>query len=398
MSLNSPILFVEINKYNYVFSVGDTAEDGNFVLIQSIKIPIAGIEEKKIIDLNLIQNLIKENIYLIEKKLDFIFKEVILLINNFNYSIINFSGFKRLNGSQLSKDNITYILNSLKSKISEVEKNKIIIHIFNTQYILDKKTLDNLPIGLFGNFYSQELSFCLIEKNDYKNLENIFLKCNLKIKRIIFKNFLKGINIVNNNLSSETFFKIEINKTNTEIIFFENSALKFVQYFEFGSNIILNDISKVIALDIERVKKILSDLKSTNVKNDDEFIDNTFFKDKNFRKIKKSLIYEIAQARIEEIADLVIFNNINTRNLLKENLNFFLNINDQLIYKCFEKSFWDIFSKKNKIDLKFFEDTKDEEIYKSANHLVQYGWKKEAVPIVHEKKTIISRLFNLFFK
>ena len=207
MSLNSPILFVEINNYNLVFSVGDVDENENFILLETIKIPIIGIDDKKIINPTLIQNAIKENIYLIEKKLDFIFKDVILLINNFNQSIINFSGFKNLNGSQLSKDNITYILNSLKSKISEVEDKKMIIHIFNTKYILDKKSMDNLPVGLFGNFYSQELSFCLIEKNDYKNLENIFLKCNLKIKKIIFKDFLKGIDIINSNLSSETFLK-----------------------------------------------------------------------------------------------------------------------------------------------------------------------------------------------
>ena len=166
--------------------MGDVDENENFILLETIKIPIIGIDDKKIINPTLIQNAIKENIYLIEKKLDFIFKDVILLINNFNQSIINFSGFKNLNGSQLSKDNITYILNSLKSKISEVEDKKMIIHIFNTKYILDKKSMDNLPVGLFGNFYSQELSFCLIEKNDYKNLENIFLKCNLKNKKIIF--------------------------------------------------------------------------------------------------------------------------------------------------------------------------------------------------------------------
>ena len=398
MSLNSPILFVEINNYNLVFSVGDVDENENFILLETIKIPIIGIDDKKIINPTLIQNAIKENIYLIEKKLDFIFKDVILLINNFNQSIINFSGFKNLNGSQLSKDNITYILNSLKSKISEVEDKKMIIHIFNTKYILDKKSMDNLPVGLFGNFYSQELSFCLIEKNDYKNLENIFLKCNLKIKKIIFKDFLKGIDIINSNLSSETFFKININETDTEIIFFENSALKFTQNFKFGSNIILSDISKIIALDREIVKKILSNISFSTKTLDKEFIEEKFFKNQNFRKIKKKLIYDIAQARIDEIADIAILNNINTRNFLIENLKIFLTINDKLILKCFEQSFRNIFSKKNKIDLIFFEDIKHEEIYRSANNLVQYGWRREAVPIIHEKKTIISRIFNLFFK
>ena len=34
----------------------------------------------------------------------------------------------------------------------------------------------------------------------------------------------------------------------------------------------------------------------------------------------------------------------------------------------------------------------------SANNIVQYGWKKEAIPIVNEKKSIISRLFGLIFR
>ena len=147
------------------------------------------MSENKITNLDLIYKIIKDNIYVIEQKINFIFKDVILIIKDFNNSIINFTGYKKLNGTQLDKDNVTYILNSLKSKVNEIEKQKKIIHIFNSKYILDKKNIDNLPIGLFGNFYSQELPFFLIERNDYNNLKNIFDKCSLKITKIISKNF-----------------------------------------------------------------------------------------------------------------------------------------------------------------------------------------------------------------
>ena len=80
------------------------------------------------------------------------------MFDNFDSSIINFSGFKKLNGSQLIKENIAYILNSLKLKVSESEKEKI-LHIFNSKNLLDKKNTDNIPIGLYGDFYSHELSF-----------------------------------------------------------------------------------------------------------------------------------------------------------------------------------------------------------------------------------------------
>ena len=49
---------------------------------------------------------------------------MVLITNNFNCFLINLAGFKRLNGSQLSKDNVTHILNSLKSKIIESEDKK----------------------------------------------------------------------------------------------------------------------------------------------------------------------------------------------------------------------------------------------------------------------------------
>ena len=76
-----------------------------------------------------------------------------------------------MNGSQILKENITYILSTLKSLIEETELNKKILHIFNSKFFLDNNNIENLPIGLFGDFYSHELSFSLINKNDYKNLK-----------------------------------------------------------------------------------------------------------------------------------------------------------------------------------------------------------------------------------
>ena len=49
----------------------------------------------------------KTNIYLIEQELNFTFKETIVILENFNLSLLNLSGYKRLNGSQLKRENIT---------------------------------------------------------------------------------------------------------------------------------------------------------------------------------------------------------------------------------------------------------------------------------------------------
>ena len=147
-------LYIEINNSSYVFFVSEKNEQNNFKIVYHLPVPLKGIDNNRISDLKTVFNLIKENIYLIEKKLNYTFKEVILILDNFKTSFINLTGYKKLNRSQVLRENITYILNTLKSCVDREESNKHLIHIFNSKYILDNKKIDNLPIGLFGILFS----------------------------------------------------------------------------------------------------------------------------------------------------------------------------------------------------------------------------------------------------
>ena len=381
----------------FFFVVASFENDYEFKLLFRNLVPIEGIHNGQITDIKSILNIFKKNIYTIEQKLNLVFKEVVLVVSNSDNPIINISGYKKLSGSQLVKENISYILNSLKSKISEIEKEKTILHIFNSKYNLDNKELKNLPIGLFGDFYSHELSFFLINSHNYKNLIDILNKCNLKVKKIISKKFIDGANLINENLGVETFVKIEINKNNSQIIYFQNSSLKFFEDFKFGSDIILNDISKIIGLEIENVREILINTDFSNPKSREEFIKKKFFRVGHYKEIKKELIFEIAYARIKELSEIMLFKNINLDFFIKKKIPLFLKINDEIIAKSFLESFKLFFSKKNKYQLKFLGPQDYSSLYNDALKIVHYGWKKEAVPIIVQKKSIIERFFNLFF-
>ena len=398
MQINSPRLFIEINKFQFIFAVIDNKDNDTSKVLEIISTPIQGFNDCKISDLDLVQKIFKKNIYSLEQKLNIVFKEATIIISNFNCSVINLSGYKKLNGSQLVKENITYIINSLKSKIIEVEDNKRILHIFNTKFLIDKTETGNLPIGLFGNFYSHELSFFLINNNDYKNLKNILNECNLRVKKIVSKKFLEGVDIINNNLNEGNFFKIKINKDYSEITFFENSSLKFIQNFEFGSDLVINDISKVVALNKSTVEKILLHLNLYKDNLTGDYIEKEFFVNQNFRKIKKGLITDIAKARIKELAEILILKNINILNYLQKKNKIFLKISDELNFKYFKENYKYYFSDKSKINLEFLSKNNKENIFKNAYNLVQYGWKKEAVPIVLEKRSLITRFFDKIFK
>ena len=397
MEIYSPTLFIEINNSEYIFAVGDANEQENFNLIYKFITPIQGIENYRIVDFDLAFNTIKKQIYIIEQKLNFTFKETILIINNFNCSFINLAGFKKLNGSQILKENITYILNSLKSNIDKIENKKTILHIFNSEYRLDKKKIENLPIGLFGDFYSHELSFCLVENNDYKNLNKIFDKCNLKITKLFLKSFVEGSHVSKINPDLDTFLQVKINNNHSQIFYFENDSLKFEQNFDFGSDLIIGDISKITSLKIDSVKKIIDNIKFNKDISNDELVEEELFENENYRKIKKKLILDIASSRIEELSEIILAKNINLINYNKKVKSVFIKIKCKSHLNCFKDNYSFYFSNNNAFTVKFLEDITTEEFMNNVNNLVHFGWKKEAIPVAQSQKTLIARFFDAIF-
>ena len=397
MEIYSPKLYIEINNSEYIFAVGNENEKKDFKIIYKSINQLQGIQKNRITDFELVFNIIKKNVYAIEQELNFTFKETFLIINNFDCSFINLTGYKKLNGSQILKENIIYILNSIKSIVNENEKKKIILHIFNSKYVLDKKKIENLPIGLFGDFYSQEMSLSLINENDYKNLENIFNKCNLKIKKILLKSFIEGSYISNKNVTLDTFYQIKINANDSQLFYFENDSLKFEQSFDFGSDLIIRDISKVTSLKIEIVKKIINNFCFTHDTPKEELLEKEMFENESYIKIKKRLLLEISESRIEELLQRILVKNINLLSFNRQNKTVFIKINDQSHYKCFKNIYSLFFVKYNKFVVNFSKNISTEDLMNNVNKIVHFGWKKEAVPIIDSKKSLIARFFDTLF-
>ena len=397
MKNSSLTLYLEINNLNYIFFVVENNGPGNFKILYKSELPLKGIENNKIIDFEEVSRVIKKNIYIIEQKLSHTFKEIALILDNFEFTFVNLSGFKKLNGSQVLRENITYILNTLKVYVDEIEFKKKVLHIFNTKFYLDNKKIDNLPIGLFGDFYSHELSFTLINSNDYKNLKSIFEKCNLNIKKIFIKSFIEGANISENHKNIETFFQITIKEDKTTIFYFENNSLKYEQTFKFGSDIIIKDISKITSLKTDNIKEILSKIKLEQNISEDQLVEEKFFVDSSYRKIKKKLIYEIVHARIKEISELVLFKNVNLKYYNKISKVIFLKIENKIQDKSLNEIFKKVFSINSDLDINFLEPLSSESMMKTANNLVHFGWKKEAIPVLQVKKSLIVRFFDKLF-
>ena len=391
-------LYLEIKNSRFIFYVEETSNYNNSKIKYKLDVPAIGLEDNKVSNLEKSFETIKNNIYLVEQNQKYTFKEITLILNDFKTSFINISGYKKLNGSQILRENITYILNTLKFYVDKNEEKKTILHIFNSKFLLDNKKIENPPIGLFGDFYSHELSFSLIDKNDYKNIQNLFEKCNLKIKKVLLSNYVKGVFISEKNVNLESFYFLEIDAYNSRIFYFENDCLKFEQSFKFGYDIIFKDISKITLLNKKTLEKIFHKIRFNHTSSNDELIEKEFFEEKNYRKIRKKLIFEIIEARVNEILEIIIFKNVNFQYYNKSPKPLFIKFSDEFNFQSIEAIYKTVFLRNGLSDIRYSDEISYESLLNTANKLVHFGWKKEAIPFTKTKKSLIARFFSKIFE
>ena len=397
MKLDKPYLIIDLNDNKIIFLVILFNEQKNFKILKKIILESSGIKNGHIIDIEIVSQLLKKNINNIEEEINYFFSDVAIIINPNDINCLNVSGYKKLNGSQVSNEDIIYILNNIKKIILENEINYFLVHLFNSNFSLDSDNLENLPIGLFGDFYNQNMTFFLVNKNIIKNIKLVFNNCGLNIEKIILKSFAESVYLLSHNLSHQNFTILRLGKESINVSLFKNKSFVFTENFDFGFNLINKDISKLCTLKIEEVENLLKEVELKNIIeiNNESFLDKKYFYVSPYRKIKYQLILDVFTARLEELFEICYKKNNNIKK--SENNKIYVYVDSSEYFKNIRYVI-----EKNKLTtfeciFDSFSEYSLQTAVLGASEIIGKGWEKEAIPIIYKKKSYIAGFFSKLF-
>ena len=386
-------LIIELDNDKINYAVFKTNEDLDYKLLTNKISKNAGIKKGKILDFEYSTKIISDDLHEIEKNVNKVFKNISVVLNQKDVFCTNLCGFKKLNGSKVEKRDLDYILNEAKNSITSNQKNNSILHILNSNFILDKTKQDKAPLNIFGDHLSLHMTFISIPDNNLKNIKEVFNQSDLKIDRIISKPFAENINLLNLNKELKNFISINIGTELSTISLCQETSLVFFKTFPFGTNSIYSDISQLCSLSKDETKIIIENLEN----NQSTYIDRKFFINSDYKKLSLNHFKEIINVRIKEMLNYTFNNNkdlyyyekkIGKINIFFEDVDIYKNLG-----KIF-KSYIDLNDKK--ILVENFTDNDLGTLYGAAE-LIFKGWPNEALPFSIKKKSIISSFFDRFF-
>ena len=357
-----------------------------------------GIKQGKILDFHYTANKINQDLKDLEKESDKIFRNISIIVNEPEISCTNLSGFKKLNGSKVEKRDLDYLLNEGKSSISKNQEKNSILHILNSNFILDKIKKNKIPVDLHGDHLSLHMTFISLPTNNLKNIRALFSNSHLKIDRVISKPLACGIDLLNKNKGAKNFVLINFDKEASSISLYEDSSLVFLKIFPFGTNSIYRDIIQLCSLKEKEARIIINKLDLRNVENQkNKYVEKDLFTESEFKKLSINHLNNIVTARITEMSDYIFNKNKNLNYVNNKILRVHLFFEDKSVLenlgKLFEKSL-KIETTRTQIELLPLNELS---ALSGAAELIFKGWDKEAIPLIHKKKSMISSFFERFF-
>ena len=395
--MNKDYLIAEISDDNIRYLVYKFDEKSQYKILSKKIYKNNGIKKGKIVDFETSAKKINEDIKLLEKESNQTFKNISLVINEPEISSVNLSGFKKLKGSKVDKRDLEYILNEAQISIAQNNRKNSILHIINSYFILDKIKKNKIPLNLHGDHLSLHMTFISLPKNNLKNIKALFDNCDLKIERIITKPLACGINLLNKKNKKTDFLLINFDKEFSSISFFEESSLVFTKIFPFGTNSIINDISKLCSINENEVRLIIKKIDFAGKIDRKNYIDKNLFQESEFKKLSIKHVKEIINARIIEMLDYLFNKNKNLKYVNEKILSVDIFFEDNEVLEYLGKLFHEnlrIGNTKTQIELLKLDDFF---ALSGAAELIFKGWDKEAIPLNKVKKSVISRFFERFF-
>ena len=394
MNLEDPIGIIELGNVNLKCLIFQINKNNSSEILSTAITPSEGIHNDVVVNLTKASNAIRLSIGSAEKKAKISLKKINVVFEQPDFLCTKFSKHKKIDGSKIHRHDIEFLLKEAKKQLILNDKNQSIIHIFNHNYIVDGKIFMEEPIDVFADSLSHEMTFITVPKNNLKNINQVFIDCDIEIERLISHTFTLGVKLLNVRELQLGSALINLGYKKISLGLFKNLALVHSVTLPIGTDHITNDISKVCSLNLDETKIIRNNIdfsfkNNQNLFDQDDFLKNTYFIDSNFRKISKNLILNVIKARLDEILEILKKQLIVPGFNLNSGINFLLTGegSNLLNLEKYCENFFRLSTKK--ISQNNIENDNDfEKNFASslgALKIIKDGWETEAIPEIREK-------------
>jgi hypothetical protein len=141
------------------------------------------------LDLKLIDDFLKDNIFKIEKLLKNFVENIYLIINSEDFCSVNISIKQNNYGELINNNSLINPLYEVKDQCKKTLLNQKIIHLLIDEYQIDGNRYASLPKDVMCDFFSLNVRFICLPIKLIKDFEEILKKYQISVNQIVSEEY-----------------------------------------------------------------------------------------------------------------------------------------------------------------------------------------------------------------
>tara|TARA_E500000178_G_scaffold171014_1_gene170310 strand:- start:2236 stop:2940 length:705 start_codon:yes stop_codon:yes gene_type:complete len=191
--------------------------------------------DSNLIDYNLLNSFLDKNIFKIEKLIGNFLRSVVVIVDNEQTLNVSISMKKKNYGEKINKHYLESSLTELKNLFKQNYQNNKIMHFIINKYLIDEINYEAFDEKIDGDYMIVEVK-CISAPNILiKKISNILKNYQIKIDRLLEKNYIKSFCEGENLDLSLIAYKIQTGQNQNEVTLVQKSMKKkgfFEKFFQ----------------------------------------------------------------------------------------------------------------------------------------------------------------------
>ncbi len=195
-----------------------------------------------------------------------------------------------------------------QSKLLRLSSDTKIVHVIPQEYIIDDRDpIFESPVGMLGIKLEVKVNLITGLISSIDDLSQCVSSCGVDLEDLVLEPIASSYAVLDETEKKVGVAMIDIGGGTTDIAVFKKGILKYTAGIGLAGNLVTNDIVEgmgILEADAERIKKEYGYAMVSEILNDDEIIVKNSIREQVPKKIRKSVLARIIQARMQDIFEL----------------------------------------------------------------------------------------------
>lgn len=275
--------------------------NGMYNILASTNVSALGVKKGLIVDAHLVSNSLKKAIRNIESSLGVKITKAIAVVPSNNMEIVS----TQANLIMKEEDNIisgNQIFSCMQRAMTKSLKQGMeVVSVFPKEFIIDKKTKTNNPLGKKGNDLTIKAVVALVPRKNVYSVVSVIEGLGIEVMDIVIGATSTYYASKFKEIDSKNVAIIDIGEEKTDISIFKKGIVSDFAILPVGSKFIDGDISKTYSVDMLRAKNIKEKFAVCNRKYADSSEEYTYKVNNKEESINQYELSELIETRIVDL-------------------------------------------------------------------------------------------------